>query len=210
MDRVSNCPSPSKPCALIVVKNGRSPFVVATRCASKVGAVVGNAHDAAQDQAGQPCHGLGQRRGLVRAHARLGGAAVHVHLYAHHERRQVRGALLGQPLRDLEPVHRLRPVEMLGHQPRLVALYRADAMPLQRERGRQGAQRGHFLHGLLDVVLAEGALPRQGRGVHGLGAEGLGHRQQRHGPGRPARGGAGLRDALVHALEVSVNRRHNV
>jgi len=39
--------------------------------------------------------------------------------------------LLAQALCDFQPVYRLHPVKVLGHEPRLVALDRADAVPLQ-------------------------------------------------------------------------------
>ena len=44
-----------------------------------------------------------------------------------------RGPLLAQALGDLQAVHRVHPVKVLGHQARLVALDRADAVPLQRQ-----------------------------------------------------------------------------
>jgi hypothetical protein len=40
-------------------------------------------------------------------------------------------ALLAQALRDLQAVHRVRPVKVRGHQPGLVALDGPDAVPLQ-------------------------------------------------------------------------------
>ena len=69
----------------------------------------------------------------LRRHAGLGRAAVDVDLDAHLQRRHALGALLGQALGHLEAIDRVGPVEVGRHQPRLVALDRADAMPFQRQ-----------------------------------------------------------------------------
>jgi hypothetical protein len=62
-----------------------------------------------------------------------------------------------QALRGLQPVDRVHPVEGLGHRPGLVALQRADQVPLQLRA--QVGQRLDLGQRLLHVVLAEGALP---------------------------------------------------
>jgi hypothetical protein len=115
------------------------------------------------------------------------------------------GALPGQALGDLQAVDGVGPVEVLGDQAGLVALDRADAVPLQRQVGQQR----HLLHRLLDVVLPERRLPHGVRLAHRLGAEGLGHRQQRDFVHRALRPRTARRDALADGLEVAANRRHN-
>ena len=100
--------------------------------AGKVGRGLGDAHDAAQLQAWQQRHLLGQRQRLGRRDARLGVAPIYIDLNTDLQRRQVGRALLAQALCNFEPVHRLHPVKVLGNQARLVALNGANAMPLQR------------------------------------------------------------------------------
>ena len=51
------------------------------------------------------------------------------------------GPLLGQALRDLQPVDAVHPVEVLGHDARLVALQRADQVPAQTARAGRPARR---------------------------------------------------------------------
>jgi hypothetical protein len=114
-------------------------------------------------------------------------------------------ALLGQALRDLQPIDRVRPVEVLRHHPRLVALDRADAVPGQGQVGQQRL----LLHGLLDVVFAERSLARCMGLAHCFGAESLGHGKQRDFVHVALRSRAGARDPAVHGLEVGSNRRHN-
>ena len=43
------------------------------------------------------------------------------------------GSLRTQALGDFQPIHRMHPVKMLGHQPGFVGLDRANAMPLKRQ-----------------------------------------------------------------------------
>ena len=62
-------------------------------------------------------HRLRQRGGLCGQHAALAGLAADIDLQAQLQRRQPRRPLLGQALRDLQPVHRVHPVEGLGHRP---------------------------------------------------------------------------------------------
>ena len=56
----------------------------------------------------------------------------------------------------------MHPVEVQGDQPGFVALDGTDAVPLQP----QVSQQSDFLHRLLDVVFAEGALPGIKRLLH--------------------------------------------
>jgi twitching motility protein PilT len=94
---------------------------------------------------------------------------------------------------------------MLGHQPGLVRLDRPDAVPDQWQIG----QRCHLVHRLLDVVFTESRLARRMGRTHRLGAEGLGHRQQRHFCRVAPAGSAGGLHARAHALEIVRNHRHN-
>jgi hypothetical protein len=84
--------------------------------------------------------------------------------------------LVGQALRDLEPVHGMHPIKVLGHQPGLVALHRPNAVPLQGGRAHL-AQCRHFFYGFLQVVFAKGVLPGAGGFEHGIGPEGFGYSQ---------------------------------
>ena len=146
-------------------------------------------HQAAQHQARQAGDFCGQRQRIAGRDARLVRAAVNIDLQAHLQRRQFGRALLAQALGDFQAVHRLRPVKMLSHPPRLVALDGADAVPFQRRRNGTGAhgfiglpaaQGVDFFDALGNVVLAKSTLP----GLHGfdhrVGAEGFGNCQQAH------------------------------
>ena len=83
-------------------------------------------------------HVARQRQHLVRRDARLGRAAVDVDLDAHLQRRQaLRAAARTGAAAILSRSTRVRPVEVRGHQPRLVALDRADAMPFAARRSAQ-------------------------------------------------------------------------
>ncbi len=101
----------------------------------KFGRRLGNAHHAAQLQPWQFCHGLGQLQSLFGGHTGFVVAAIHIDLDANVQRRQVRGPLVGQALGDFETIHRVHPVEVLGHQARLVALNGANAVPLPAQYG---------------------------------------------------------------------------
>eukprot|EP01136_Pigoraptor_vietnamica_P012325 Opistho-1_new@52130 len=205
-----------------VIKKGSGPLVErASRY--KIRSRFGNRHESAQLQPRQQRKGSRQCQSLRRCHTGLGGAAVNVDLQADLQRRQMRRPLLAQALRDLQAVHRLHPVEVFSHQPRLVALQGADVMPF-RSAGMAGirrtkaigfpfkrfANRKNLLHALLDIVLAEGALPARHRRHHGLRPESLGHGQQPH-AGRitPARE-AGRGNPVTHGLELVNNHGHNL
>ena len=182
---------------------------LARRCtafwASKPSTGSGMRHQAAQRDPWQARHFAGQRQHLLRRNAGLGRAAVDVHLDAHLQRGHSLGPLLGQALRHLEPVDRVRPMEVGRHQPRLVALDRAYAMPFQRKFGQQR----DLLHRFLDVVFAKGGLARRKRLAHRFGAEGLGHRQQPDFLHIALRRRTGRGHPLVNTLEVGANRGHN-
>jgi hypothetical protein len=137
--------------------------------------------------------------------AGLGGAAVNVHLNAHLQSGHAGRALVIQALRRLQPLDGVRPVKVLCHQACLVALDRTNAMPLQG----QVRQRGHLVHGLLDVVLAKRALARSVGRTHRIGTKGFGHGQQRDHIGWTATGRAGLCNTAAHALEIVGNHGHN-
>ena len=126
----SDSVSSSMPAARIVSKSaGRAQEHRALRL--EIRRRFGNRHQPAQPQTWQRRDSPRQRQRLFGRHARLVGAAVHVHLQAHLQRRQCGRPLLGQPLGDLQPVDAVHPVEVLGHRPRLVALQRADAVPFE-------------------------------------------------------------------------------
>jgi hypothetical protein len=93
----------------------------------------------------------------VRRQPTLAGLAADVDLQADVQRGQLRRALVRQALCDLQPVHRVHPVEGLGHYARLVALQRADEVP--GDVTAQVGQLGHFVERFLHVVLAELVLP---------------------------------------------------
>ena len=92
----------------------------------------------------------------------------------------------------------MHPGKAFRHRPRLVALQRADEMPIELQCGQFGSLVDGFLH----VVLAEGALARCGRFAHAGRRPGLGNRQQLHGIHRPSRGSTGGGDACTHGLQV--------
>ncbi len=103
----------------------------------------------------------------------------------------------------------MHPVELLGHQARLVALQRADAMPF--EPAAQVGQRGDLVQAFLHVVLAEGRLAR------GLGlaqppsGKVFETASSRTAPASPPDVGAGHLDPrAAHLLELVANRRHNL
>ncbi|MNV59758.1 hypothetical protein D3C71_1522020 [compost metagenome] len=120
------------------------------------------------------------------------------------------GPLGRQALGDLEPVHRMHPVKVLGHQAGLVALNGANTVPLQSCTGQGSVHSCNLVHAFLDVVFAEVALAG-GHGLqHRIGAKGLGNGQQGN-AGRIAPGGfARLRHPAQNLLEVVSNRGHNV
>jgi len=161
-------------------------------------------HQAAQHQTWQRSHRARQRQHIARLSTRFGGPAIRIHLQTHLQRRQVPGPLVRQALRDLEPIHAVYPVKMLGHQTGLVALDRADAVPLQR----QIMQGGDLVHRLLDVVFAKSRLACGMGLAHRLGTKGLGHGQQAHAGGRAARRITGCPDAVTHRLKVFGNGAH--
>ena len=113
----------------------------------------------------------------------------------------MRWALFGQALGDLESVHAVHPVEVLGHQSGLVALNGADAMPLQR----QVVQGSDFVDRFLDVVFAKGGLPCGMGLAHGIGPPGFGHGQQLHAVGCAPCGLASGLNLRTHAGNVVGN-----
>ena len=98
-------------------------------------------HQPAQAEPRQLRDRGGERRRVGRRHAALSRLAADVDLNAHLQRRQVRRPLLGEALGDLQPIDRMDPVEMLGGEARLVALQRADQVPLERARRTPATRR---------------------------------------------------------------------
>ena len=99
----------------------------------------------------------------------------------------------------------MHPGEVFRHQPRLVALQRADEMPLQLKVGKRLDLADTFLH----VVFAKSALPCGCRFAHRTGGPSLADGQQggctRFAPGFP--GGVG--DACENGLQLVGNCSHN-
>jgi hypothetical protein len=108
--------------------------------------------------------------------------------------------LVIQALRNFEAIHRVRPVEILGHEFGFVALYGADAVPDQR--AMKALQRHDFVNAFLDVVFAKVTLTASGHATHIVGAEGFGHGQQLRAASRAAAGSAGRSDAGLHSLQL--------
>ena len=189
----------------------KKPFGALVQCQLRfeIRRVVWNAHQSTHPQTWQFCNSAHQLQRVCRCHTGLGGAAIHIHLNTHLQGRQVIGPLGRQALGGLEPVYGVRPVKVLGHQARLVALNGADAVPLQRRQCRIGAQQRHFFHGLLDVVFTKRALTGQRGIAHRLGAKSLGNRQQSHRTYGAISGDTGTLYACMNLLEVVENRGHN-
>lgn len=99
----------------------------------------------------------------------------------------------------------MHPVKVLGHQARLVALNRADAVPHQR----QITQRGDFLHRFLNVVFTKRRLAGLKGGLHRVGAKGFGNGQKCDGIISPACSLTGGVDAGLHRLQLRRNHGHN-
>ncbi len=147
---------------------------------------------------------LRERDGLARRHAALAVLATDVDLDADVEWRQMHVALCRQALGDLQAVDAMHPVEGIRHRTGLVALQRADEMPLEAER----TQRLDLVHALLHVVLAESALPGDGSLAHGLRGPGLAHREQLHVGGVAPGTSRRVVDAGAHRVEARSDRRH--
>ena len=84
------------------------------------------------------------------------------------------GSLLAQALGDFQAIHRVYPVKVLGHWPRLVALDRPDAVPDYR----QMAQRSDLFHRFLNVVFTKRRLPGLKRSLHRRRWKGFGNGQK--------------------------------
>ncbi len=123
-----------------------------------------------------------------------------VDLQAHVQRRQRFRPLLRKPLRDLQAIHRMHPIELFGHRPRLVRLQRADEMPF--ERAAQIGEHFDFRERFLHVVFAECALTGGMGRAHVFGGKGLGDGKQRDGTRVASRHVRGEGDALLHRFEV--------
>ncbi len=171
----------------------------------KINSKFRDAHEATQTQARQCRHLDGQCQGVLRGHPGLGRATIDVDLEAHLQRRQSGGALFAQALGNLQTVHGLHPVKVLGHPTCLVALHRANAVPHEG----QVAQLADFVERFLNVVLAKAGLPGGMGFLHGLGAEGFRHREQTHFSRGPARAQTGGCDARMDGLEIGLNHGHN-
>ena len=188
----------------------KKPFGALVQCQLRfeIRRVVWNAHQSTHPQTWQFCNSAHQLQRVCRCHTGLGGAAIHIHLNTHLQGRQVIGPLGRQALGGLEPVYGVRPVKVLGHQARLVALDGANAVPLQR--GNESApHRGDLFYPLLDVIFTKRTLAGSGCLQHRLGTKSFGNGQQRNTGGIPARPCTGVRKAPQNLLEVVGNRGHN-
>ena len=172
----------------------------------KIDSGLGDHHQSAQLQARQAHDVFDQRLKGVRCNARLVGTTIDIDLQANLQGLQVRWALFAQALRYFQSVNRLHPVKVLCDQPGLVALHRADAMPLQAS---VRLKRHDFFNALDNVVFAKSELAACHGVQHCISAECFGHGQKpdagRVAPGSNARSG----DAVIHALKVTNNHGHN-
>ncbi len=143
---------------------------------------------------------VGDGTELGRCEAALRRLAADVDLQAHRERRQAGRPLRAQPLGDLQAIDRVDPVEGRCDDPRLVALQRADQVPLWT--WLEPRQRRDLLRRFLHVVLAEEALARGVRLGDRLDAEGLAHREQRDALHGASGGRTSACNARVHLGEL--------
>ena len=144
------------------------------------------AHQTPQAQARQSGNHCGQLRyGLGRT-PRLLGFPIHIDLETNLQWRQGFRALAAEPAGDLDPVHRLHPVELLRHRPGRVGLQGTDEMPARRR-----IEVGEFADlgfGLGQVILTEGTLAEFLEGADPGRGVGLGNRQDLDLSGIPVRG----------------------
>ena len=94
---------------------------------------------------------------------------------------------------------------MLGHRTGLVALQRADKMPLQRQIG----QLRDLVDAFLDVVFTKGELAGGICLAYAIRRKSLADRQQLHLAGLPAGSQRRLPDALGHGLNCGFYCAHN-
>ena len=113
----------------------------------------------------------------------LAGFAGDIHLDTDLQWRQLGRTLCRQAFGDLEALDRMHPGEMFGNQARLVALQRADEMPLQIEVDRGPCLVDRLLH----VILAECPLSGPVRGNHALDRPCLADCQKTYFPGQTTR-----------------------
>src|ERR1700694_3268401 len=118
---------------------------------------LGNRHQAAQVKPRKSSDRAGESAHCFEWDAGFGLLARYVDLDEDIERRQIGGALLGQAACNFFRLDRMHPGETLGGEPGLVALERADQMPLQAWNSL------HFLHRVLDIVFTERALSSRAR-----------------------------------------------
>ncbi len=135
-----------------------------------------NAHQARQLDPWQHSHGLRQRRKIAGRDTALALLTAHIDLQADPQWRQVHVTLLGQALSNFQPVYRVHPGEMVRDEARLVALDRADKVPLEW----QITQLGNLVDGFLDIVFTKRDLPGSMRFAHCISRPGLGNRKQPH------------------------------
>ena len=131
---------------------------------------------------------------------------LEVDLQADLQRRQGGGTGLAQALRDLEPIDAVHPVESARRCRRVLLLWIG---PMKCHSMARSSRLLHLVERLLDIVLAEGALPGRPGRAQGRRGEGLAHRDQAHGrgiaAGRPRRG----LDAGEDCLQRLWDRGHN-
>ncbi len=95
---------------------------------------------------------------------------------------------------------------MLGDRARLVALDRADEVPLERQR----SELRDFFHTFLRVALTEGALSCGICLKNALGREGLGDRDERDLISAPVSALRGTLDSCANCLQVGSDCGHNL
>ena len=159
MDRVSS----GKPAARIVAKISRSRRNGA-RWAVKSSAGSGMAIRPRKFSRGKAAIAWHSARASVGRATALAGFAGDIHLDTDLQWRQRGRPLRREPFGNLEALDRMHPGEMFGNQARLVALQRADEMPLQIEVDRGPC----LVDRLLDVILSECPLSGPVCGNHAL------------------------------------------
>ena len=180
----------------------------AARWRARIGLRLGDRHQAAQLQAWQLCHKARQLRQFGRADATLASFTTDVNLKTNIQRRAAGRPLLGQALRNLEPLDRMHPVETGRNRPCLVALYGPNEMPVDFAARQSGRNGGDFIERFLQIVLAKRGLAGGNRLEDHLGREGFGNSQQLHLVAGAAGGAGGGGDSSMDGWMDGMNERN--
>jgi hypothetical protein len=170
---------------------------------------LGDGHQAAQDEARQRGHGMGQRCGVGGQHATFAGLPAGIDLDAGLHGVQALRPLFAQALRNLLAFNRVHPIEVFGYKTRLIALDWSDEVPLQRRAATHFCQLVDLVHALLHIVFTKSTLSRQHCLENCLRREGLGHGQQLHFVGCAPRFACGNVNCFSNNLQVVGYCGHN-